>query len=116
MKTTITRRTLATAVGLGLALGAVLALDVVKAEGTAKEVAIDNFTFGPADLSVPVGTTVTWVNRDDIPHSIVANDKGFVSKALDTNDRYSFTFTKAGTYNYFCGLHPHMTGKVIVTQ
>jgi amicyanin len=110
-----TCRTLAAASGLGLAFGAVLALSVVRAEGTAKEVTIDNFTFAPAELSVPVGTTVTWINRDDIPHTVVAKDKGFRSKALDTDDRYSFTFASAGTYDYFCGLHPHMTGKIVVT-
>lgn len=116
MKTTMTRRTLAATVGLGLALGAMLALEVVRAEETGKEVTIDNFTFAPAELSIAVGTTVTWVNRDDIPHTVVANDKSFRSKALDTNDRYSFAFTKAGTYDYFCSLHPHMKAKIIVTQ
>lgn len=116
MTTTITRRTFAVAVGLGLSLGAVLALQVTKAEEAVKEVTIDNFTFAPAELSVAVGTTVNWVNRDDIPHTVVAKDKSFRSKALDTNDRYSFVFTKAGTYDYFCSLHPHMTGKIIVTQ
>jgi len=109
------RRTFVAAAVFGLASGAMLELGVVKAEGTAKEVTIDNFTFGPAELSVPVGTTVTWINRDDIPHTVVAKDKGFRSKALDTDDRYSFTFTSAGTYDYFCGLHPHMTGKIVVT-
>lgn len=109
------RRTLVAAAGLGLAFGAALALGAVRAEGTAKEVTIDNFTFAPAELSVPVGTTVNWINRDDIPHSVVAKDKSFRSKALDTDDRYSFTFASAGTYNYFCGLHPHMTGKIVVT-
>jgi amicyanin len=109
------RRTFVAAAVFGLASGAMLGLGVVKAEGTAKEVTIDNFTFGPAELSVPVGTTVTWINRDDIPHTVVAKDKGFRSKALDTDDRYSFTFASAGTYDYFCGLHPHMTGKIVVT-
>ena len=77
-------------------------------------VKIDNFVFGPAALTVPVGTTVTWVNQDDIPHNIVADDKSFRSKVLDTDEKFSFTFTKPGEYGYFCGLHPHMTGKVIV--
>ncbi|MFL5297749.1 MAG: cupredoxin family copper-binding protein [Phenylobacterium sp.] len=77
-------------------------------------VAIDNFTFGPQALSVPVGATVTWVNRDDIPHTVVAVDKAFRSKVLDTDEKFSFTFTKAGTYDYFCSIHPHMTGKVVV--
>jgi amicyanin len=77
-------------------------------------VKIDNFVFGPEALTVSVGTTVTWINQDDIPHNIVATDKSFKSKVLDTDERYSFTFTKPGEYAYFCGLHPHMTGKVIV--
>ena len=75
---------------------------------------IDNFVFGPAAITVAVGTTVTWVNRDDIPHAVVANDKTFKSKVLDTDERFSFTFTKPGEFGYFCSLHPHMTGKVIV--
>ncbi len=78
------------------------------------EVKIDNFSFGPATLTISVGTTVTWTNRDDIPHNVVSNDKVFKSKVLDTDEKFSFTFTKAGTYPYFCGIHPHMTGKVIV--
>lgn len=77
-------------------------------------VKIDNFTFGPAALTVHVGTTVTWVNNDDIPHTVVATDHSFKSKTLDTEDKFSFTFTKAGEFAYFCSLHPHMVGKVIV--
>lgn len=77
-------------------------------------VKIDNFVFGPAAITVTPGTTVTWINQDDIPHTIVANDKTFKSKVLDTDERFSFTFTKPGEYGYFCSLHPHMVGKVIV--
>jgi plastocyanin len=82
----------------------------------AMEVKIDNFSFGPVTLTVPVGTTVTWINRDDIPHTVVSTDdsKTFKSKVLDTDEKFSFTFTKAGTYPYFCSIHPKMTGKVIV--
>lgn len=82
----------------------------------ATEVKIDNFSFGPAALTVPVGTTVTWTNRDDIPHTAVSRDdpKIFKSKVLDTDEKFSFTFSKAGTYPYFCSIHPKMTGKVIV--
>lgn len=76
---------------------------------------IDNFTFTPAELSVPAGTTVTWVNGDDIPHTVVAVDKSFRSKALDTGDSYSQTLSTPGTFAYFCGLHPHMTGRITVT-
>jgi plastocyanin len=83
---------------------------------SAMEVKIDNFTFGPAALTVPVGTTVTWTNKDDIPHTVVSTDdsKTFKSKVLDTDEKFSFTFSKAGTYPYFCSIHPKMTGKVIV--
>ena len=77
-------------------------------------VKIDNFTFGPAALVVKPGSTVTWVNNDDIPHTVRAVDGSFKSKVLDTGERFSFTFAKAGEYAYFCSLHPHMTGKVIV--
>jgi plastocyanin len=76
-------------------------------------VTIDNFTFEPAQLTVKVGTTVTWKNRDDIPHTVVSAGK-FRSKAMDTDDSYSFTFTAAGDYPYFCSLHPHMTGTIKV--
>jgi plastocyanin len=80
------------------------------------EVKIDNFSFGPAALTVGVGSTVTWINRDDIPHTVVSTDdpKAFKSKVLDTDEKFSFTFTKAGTFPYFCSIHPKMTGKVIV--
>jgi len=85
-----------------------------QAQGSTAEVKIDNFVFGPQALTVAVGTTVTWVNRDDIPHTVVSNDGVFKSKVLDTDDKFSFTFSKAGTFAYFCSIHPKMTGKVIV--
>jgi len=78
------------------------------------EIKIDNFIFGPATLTVAAGTTVTWINRDDIPHKVASTDEVFKSKALDTDDKFSYTFSKAGTYPYFCSLHPKMTGKVVV--
>ena len=78
------------------------------------EVKIDNFSFGPGTLSVPVGTTVTWINRDDIPHTVVSTEGAFKSKVLDTDEKFSFTFSKAGTFPYFCSIHPKMTGKVVV--
>jgi plastocyanin len=79
-------------------------------------VGIDNFAFGPKELTVAVGTTVTWINHDDEPHTVVSADdtKLFKSGALDTDDKFSFTFAKAGTYQYFCSIHPHMTGTVVV--
>ena len=78
------------------------------------EVTIDNFTFSPQTLTIKAGTKVTWLNRDDIPHSVTSTTIAFISPALDTDDSYSFTFTTAGSYDYFCSLHPHMTGKVVV--
>jgi len=81
---------------------------------TTAEVKVDNFSFGPATLTVAVGTTVTWTNRDDIPHTIVSTEKIFKSKVLDTDEKFSFTFDKAGTYPYFCSIHPKMTGSVVV--
>jgi amicyanin len=80
----------------------------------AVEVGIDNFTFAPKELHVAVGTTVTWVNHDDIPHNVVSVEPAFKSPVLDTKDHFSFTFAKAGKYPYYCGLHPRMTGEVVV--
>jgi plastocyanin len=80
----------------------------------AASVKIENFAFTPPALTVKVGDTVTFENDDDIPHLVVANDASFRSKALDTGDSYAFTFTKAGDYAYYCGLHPHMQGKITV--
>jgi len=108
-------------VGLALTLVVTLAIAAVSgvmgpapAQSADAKVTIDNFTFAPAELTVSVGSTVTWANPDDIPHSLVEKNKLFHSKALDTDDSYSFTFTQAGSYDYFCGLHPHMVGKIIV--
>jgi len=89
----------------------VTASDKPSAAATVK---IDNFVFGPQTLTVPVGTTVTWTNSDDIPHTSVSTDGVFKSKVLDTDEKFSYTFTKAGTYPYYCTIHPKMTGKVVV--
>jgi plastocyanin len=78
------------------------------------EVKIDNFIFGPQTITVPVGATVTWRNKDDIPHTSVSTEGVFKSKVLDTDEAFSYTFTKAGTYPYYCTIHPKMTGKVVV--
>lgn len=78
------------------------------------EVKIDNFTFTPATVTVAVGTVVTWTNRDDIPHTVVTEDKAIKSKALDTDEKFSYTFTTPGTYSYFCSIHPKMKGTVVV--
>ena len=80
----------------------------------AAAVKIDNFVFGPQTVTVPVGTTVTWTNVDDIPHTAVSTDGVFKSKVMDTDEKFSYTFTKTGTYSYYCSVHPKMTGKVVV--
>jgi amicyanin len=99
-----------------LAPVASLALSAAAPAPQAAHVTIGNFTFGPAALTVKAGTTVTWLNGDDIPHTVVAADKqAFRSKVLDSGEAFSFTFTQPGTYPYFCSIHPHMTGKVVVT-
>jgi plastocyanin len=77
-------------------------------------VKIDNFVFAPQAITVPVGTTVTWTNSDDIPHTTVSTDGVFKSKVMDTDEKFSYTFTKAGTYSYFCSVHPKMTGQIVV--
>ena len=102
--------------GLGIRLAIAAAISLSLSAARAEEptnVMIDNFTFEPAQLTVKVGTTVTWKNRDDIPHTVVSVGK-FRSKTMDTEDSYSFTFTAAGDYKYFCSLHPHMIGTIKV--
>jgi plastocyanin len=85
-------------------------------EKTANKTAIkiDNFTFAPAAITVHVGDAVRWTNHDDIPHNVVSEDNSFKSKVLDTDENFSYTFTKAGTYSYYCSIHPRMTGKIVV--
>jgi plastocyanin len=103
---------------IGAAVGSVLAGGVLFAgaqTAAAAAVGIDNFTFNPATVTVKAGTTVTWTNKDDIPHGIAATNNTFKrSQALDTDDSFSFTFTTPGTYQYFCYIHPHMTGTIVV--
>jgi plastocyanin len=82
--------------------------------GKVVEVKVDNFSFSPQTITVAPGTTVIWTNRDDIPHTVVSDDKVFKSKVLDTDEKFSYTFDKAGSFPYFCSVHPKMTGKVIV--
>ena len=99
--------------GVACLLAAVVLLSgAVRAQvATAK---IDNFTFVPARLTVKAGTTVTWRNEDDIPHTVTSAARLFRSKALDTDDSFSFTFTEPGIYEYFCSLHPRMTATIVV--
>jgi len=106
---------MALVVGLGaIGIGQRSVLEGAQQKAETTEVKIDNFSFGPGTLTVPAGTTVTWTNSDDIPHTVVSTDGVFKSKVLDTDEKFSFTFSKAGTYPYFCSIHPKMTGKVIV--
>ena len=103
---------IAMAAGRARASGSARAAEKPAAETAIK---IDNFTFSPNTVTVPVGSTVRWMNHDDIPHTVVSDDKTtFKSKALDTDDGFSYTFTKRGTYLYFCSIHPKMTGKIVV--
>ena len=107
-------RALVVAILVGPVVGAMLAFGAVAAQDATNVVTIDNFTFSPKELTVAVGTTVKWDNHDDIPHTVVEKKTTFRSKALDTDDSYSFTFASAGTFDYLCALHPYMVGKVIV--
>jgi amicyanin len=111
MRSVVAALVLGAVVGTGLAGGVLVA----RAQTAAATVSIDNFTFNPQTLTVKAGTTVTWTNKDDIPHGIAATGNAFKrSAAMDTDGTYSFTFTTAGTYQYFCYIHPHMTGTIVV--
>jgi plastocyanin len=106
-------RALVVALLLGPVIGALLAFGAVAAQDATNVITIDNFTFSPKELTVAVGTTIKWVNHDDIPHTVVEKQTTFRSRLLDTDDAYSYTFTSAGAFDYFCGLHPHMVGQII---
>ena len=101
---------------LGAMAGLVAAAMTVASPARAAdiEVKIDNFTFNPQQITVKAGDTVTWVNHDDIPHTVTSKTALFRSKALDSDDKFSFTFATPGTYPYFCALHPMMTGSIVV--
>ena len=98
------------------ALGAGTVANTSAGSASASTVRIGNFAFGPNSISVAAGQAVTWVNDDDSPHTVAAVDGSFRSKTLDSADRYAFTFSQPGEVAYFCTLHPHMTGKVIVRR
>jgi plastocyanin len=97
----------------GLLLACLIVPAVARSDDAA-QVKIDNFTFGPGKLIVDKGTSVTWTNQDDIPHSIVLTAIGVRSKALDTDKAFTYQFDKTGTFSYVCGLHPQMHGQVVV--
>lgn len=105
-------RTLALGAMAGLVAVAIMAASPAGAADT--EVKIDNFTFNPQQITVKAGTTVVWTNHDDIPHTVTSSTQTFKSKALDTDDKFAFTFATPGRYEYFCALHPHMTGSIAV--
>ena len=111
MKKNVIRGAVAAALALAVFTAMALSMPAWAAETVVK---IDNFTFNPARVTVEAGTTVTWENGDDIPHAIASTTRLFKSKALDTDDKFSFTFATAGSYPYFCALHPHMTGTIVV--
>jgi len=98
-----------------LGAGIIVAIGSRAAKAADIQIVIDNFTFSPTPLAVKAGTTVTWVNHDDIPHSIVCPDLKVKSHPLDTDDTFAYKFEQAGTYDYICGLHPHMHGQVVVS-
>jgi len=97
-----------------LLAGALVLTAVQRGEAATAEVHIDNFAFTPAVLKVKAGTQVSFINRDDIPHTVVSTDQLFMSPALDTDDHFEFTFATPGEFGYFCSLHPHMTAKIVV--
>jgi plastocyanin len=97
-----------------LSLAALTVPKSMAADPPTVNVKIDNFSFTPATLTVKAGTQITWTNADDIPHTVVSDSQEFKSKVLDTNETFTFTPSKPGTYSYFCSIHPKMTGKVVV--
>ena len=111
-------RRIVTSTVLGAVAGSVLAASVLfaRADGPTSTVSIDNFSFGPQALTVKAGTTVTWINHDEDAHTVVnaGNPRLFKSSALGTDDKFTFIFDKPGTYQYFCSIHPRMTGTVVV--
>ena len=104
---------IATALAVAV-FGVATTFPAASAQAADMEVRIDNFVFAPQRMIVKAGTTVTWINDDDIPHTVASSTKLFRSSALDTKDKFSFTFTTPGAYEYFCSLHPHMTGAIVV--
>ena len=98
----------------GLLAAALIAVSAAPSLSEEVQVKIGNFVFSPQELKVKAGTKVTWTNEDDIPHTVASTTQGLRSMAMDTDQSFSFTFTTPGTYKYFCGLHPHMTGTIVV--
>jgi plastocyanin len=99
---------------MALLVAAAMAAAASPARAADIEVKIDNFTFNPQQITVNAGDTVIWVNHDDIPHTVTSKTMALRSKAMDTDDKFSFTFATPGKFDYFCSLHPHMTGTIVV--
>jgi plastocyanin len=114
MRTTITRKVCIAAAFAAALLAAAAAFLAVSAHAADTNVIINQFTFTPQRVTVKAAATVAWINDDDIPHTVASSTKVLKSKALDTSDKFSFTFTTPGVYEYFCSLHPHMTGTIVV--
>ncbi len=109
------RRTLLRACAGGIATATLaLAMRRARAADEAPMVRIDNFTFSPTPVTVPAGATIVWVNEDDIPHSIYCEALNLRSHPLDTNDRFAHQFDQPGSFDYVCGIHPHMRGRIVV--
>jgi len=104
---------IATALAVAV-LSAAFAFPAASVQAADAEVKIDQHAFIPQHVAVKAGTTVTWINDDDVPHTVASSTKLFKSKALDTGDKFSFTFTTPGAYQYFCSVHPYMTGAIVV--
>lgn len=118
MKSTIKKQLVLLALAIPcILLAAAITRAATDSKQSAKETRIEikDFSFQPKLVTVPVGARVVWVNKDEEPHTIVSTDKTFLSKALDTDDTFAFTFDKPGTYEYFCSVHPRMTAKIVVT-
>ena len=94
----------------------ILVVAAIAAPAQTSDVAIDNFRFSAPAITVPAGTTVTWTNRDDVPHNVVSTDNAFKSPVLDTDQKFSHTFEAPGTFKYYCSLHPRMTGQIVVSR
>jgi plastocyanin len=97
-----------------LARGVLKGMPTAQATAGGTQVIVDNFSFTPATTAVPVGATVTWTNHDDVPHNVVSTEKKFASPVLDTDEKFSYKFEAAGTFKYYCSIHPRMTGQVVV--
>jgi plastocyanin len=112
--TSIFALTTATVISLTLLACAQKAQSAAAETQATNEIKIDNFSFTPQTVEIAAGTTITWTNHDDVPHNVVSTDKIFKSKTMDTDEKFSYTFSKPGTYKYFCSIHPRMTATVVV--